>query len=377
MIKAALFMPAMRASGQNEGESMNRKGGVFMRVHLPGTGGMTMIENTFIDQLMPAASGDFVKIYLYLLRCVQEGRTDVTVSQVADALNYTEADVKRAMGYWQKLRMLDFDSEENERVPDAAEAKTAGSDSRSTAEEKAVTPAGGKITEFRAKSASREEIRSLIFVAENYLGRLLTPTEQRTLLYFMNDLGMDIDLIDYLLDYCVSKNHTSFHYIQKVAQNWTQKGIRTPEQARLEGDPYRREYFEIFRALGIQNRTPTPAETEFMDRWLDEYGFGTDLICLACERTILQIGKAQFSYTDSILRSWHESEVSSVPDVKKLDQLHMQTVRQVQDRQAASAGRMSAGRFVNFEPSGNDWDDLAMQIMDTQDTESLRKSQES
>ena len=64
-----------------------------MRVHLPGTGGMTMVENTFIDQFMPAASGDFVKIYLYLLRCVQDGQTDVTVSQVADALNYTEADV--------------------------------------------------------------------------------------------------------------------------------------------------------------------------------------------------------------------------------------------------------------------------------------------
>ena len=46
---------------------MSRKGGVFMRVHLPGTGGMTMVENTFIDQFMPAASGDFVKIYLYLL----------------------------------------------------------------------------------------------------------------------------------------------------------------------------------------------------------------------------------------------------------------------------------------------------------------------
>ena len=93
---------------------MIRKGGVFMRVHLPGNGGMTMIENTFIDRFMPAASGDFVKIYLYLLRCVQEGHTDVTISQIADALNYTEADVKRALGYWKRMRMLDFDDDEDE-----------------------------------------------------------------------------------------------------------------------------------------------------------------------------------------------------------------------------------------------------------------------
>ena len=366
---------------------MSRKGGVFMRVHLPGTGGMTMVENTFIDQFMPAASGDFVKIYLYLLRCVQDGQTDVTVSQVADALNYTEADVKRAMGYWQRMQMLDYDGDDHTQSGAAVDSARSVSQSApaaldDTAVEKPDTAAaGGKITEFRPaqpqKTPSREELRSLIFVAENYLGRLLTPTEQRTLLYFMTDLGMDSDLIDYLLEYCISNNHTSFHYIQKVAQNWISKGIRTPEQARREGSALRNEYYEIFRALGIQNRTPTPAEIEYMDRWLNEYAFTADLICQACERTILQIGKAQFSYTDSILRSWHENQVRSLADVKKLDELHAQTARQVQSRQSAVQRPAAAGRFVNFEPSGNDWDDLAMQIMETQNADPVRKSQES
>ena len=188
---------------------------------------------------------------------------------------------------------------------------------------------------------------------------------------------MDSDLIDYLLEYCISNNHTSFHYIQKVAQNWISKGIRTPEQARREGSALRNEYYEIFRALGIQSRTPTPAEIEYMDRWLNEYAFTADLICQACERTILQIGKAQFSYTDSILRSWHENQVRSLADVKKLDELHAQTARQVQSRQSAVQRPAAAGRFVNFEPSGNDWDDLAMQIMETQNADPVRKSQES
>ena len=340
-----------------------------MRVHLPAVSGMTMVENTFIDRFMPAASGDFVKIYLYLLRCVQEGHTDVTVPQVADALNYTESDVKRAMGYWKKMRMLDFDGEDDAEIP-AAEGPASESVMGSPAAEKTASgAAGGKITEFpqQLKTAlSKEELRSLIFVAETYLGRPLTSTEQRTLLYFANDLGMDVDLIDYLLDYCVSKNHTSFHYIQKVAQNWTEKGIRTAEQARREGDPFRREYHEIFRSLGLQGRSPTPSEMEYMDRWLDTYAFGTDLICMACERTILQIGKAQFSYTDSILRSWHESSVRSPGDVKVLDLQHEQAVRQARSRELSSARTTPAGKYVNFEPSGSDWNDLAMQVMQAQ-----------
>lgn len=368
---------------------MSRKGGVFMRVHLPGNGGMTMVENTFIDRFMPAASGDFVKIYLYLLRCVQEGHTDVTISQLADALNYTEADVKRALGYWKRMRMLDFDddSDSGDRMSagpvvmssGSVAAAPAGTASSGAASSDSVS-SGSKIMEFRPaqpqKSPSRDEISSVFFVAETYLGRLLTTTEQRTLLYFMTDLGMDADLIDFLLEYCVSKNHTSFHYIQKVAQNWYQEGIRTVEQARSEGSLFKNEYFEIFRSLGIQGRVPTPAETEYMDRWLDEYAFTTDLICKACERTILQIGKAQFSYTDSILRSWHENNVRSLPDVEKLDRLHAQTASQVQGRQAA-ARTASAGRFVNFEPSENNWDDLAMQVMQAQDADPMRKSQES
>ena len=367
---------------------MSRKDGVFMLVHLPKNGGVTMIENTFIDQFMPAASGDFVKIYLYLLRCSQNGRADVTVSQIADALNYTESDVRRAMGYWQRMNMLAMENEDGSAdaglsVSGAAGAGlsasgTAGAESIAEFSADDGRNAGAKIMEFRpAARAAKEDIRRLLFVAENYLGRPLAQSEQRTLIYFLNDLGMDIDLIEYLLEYCISRNHASFHYIEKVAQNWTQQGIRSVEQARREGSSVRKEYFTIFRALGIQDHAPTQIETEFMDRWLSEYALPTDVILLACQRTILQIGKAQFSYTDSILKSWHENGVQSVSDVQKLDRIHEETVRKVQSRQAPASRPAAAGGFVNFEHSGRDWDEIALQVMNAQEEAVSRKTQES
>lgn len=382
---------------------MRRKDGVFMLVHLPKNGGVTMIENTFIDQFMPAASGDFVKIYLYLLRCSQNGQADVTVSQIADALNYTESDVRRAMGYWQRMNMLALESEDGADAPSGTSAGTGmpvsgtagaslSSGTGSTAPFSAATQgsaeyaagaddgrnAGAKIMEFRpAARAAKEDIRRLLFVAENYLGRPLAQSEQRTLVYFLNDLGMDIDLIEYLLEYCISRNHPSFHYIEKVAQNWTQQGIRSVEQARREGSSVRKEYYTIFRALGIQDHAPTQIETEFMDRWLSEYSLPMDVILLACQRTILQIGKAQFSYTDSILKSWHENGVQSAADVQQLDRIHEETVRKVQSRQASAPRHAAAGGFVNFEHSGRDWDEIAMQVMNAQDEAASRKTQES
>ncbi len=341
---------------------MLKKGGVFMRVHLPSGGGMTMIENTFIDQLMPCSSGDFVKIYLYLMRCSQRGQSDVSVAQVADALNYTESDVTRAMGYWKKHECLDVVETEDEPSPAPVSQDTVS---------------GGKITEFRASAKStRDDLQNVVFVAENYLGRPLSQTEQNTLVYFLNDLGMDSDLIDYLLDYCISQNHTSFHYIKKVAQNWTSQGIRTVEQARREGSSFKNDYFSIFRTFGIQNHTPTPAEIEYMDRWMKDYALSMDVILEACRRTILQTGRAQFSYADSILQDWSRNKVASIEDVEALDRAHELSLKRISQEHAPALRTVSAGRFVNFTPSGTDWDDVAEKVMQAQEAQELR-SQES
>ena len=364
-----------------KGDSLSRKGGVFMRVHLPENGGVTMIENTFIDQFMPSSSGDFVKIYLYLLRCAQSGQTDISIAEIADALHYTESDVRRAMGYWQKQNCLDLVEDADQELSQEKDTTQVRNPEPAQKTEPDNAASGNKITEFRpAQKYSKDELRSLIFVAENYLGRPLSVSEQETLVYFITDLGMDIDLVDYLLDYCISMNHTSFHYIRKVAVNWAQQGISSVEQARKEGSSVRAEYYAIFRTLGIRDHEPTPAEKEYMDRWLVEYALSMELILLACRRTILQTGKARLSYADSILRSWNRSGVRTIADVEKLDQAHELTVSQAQASAQTAAGKYAGGgftgRFLNFEPSGTDWNAVADSVMRAQE-EQERVPQES
>ena len=56
--------------------------------------GATPVPDVFIDTYMAGASGEYVKVYLYLLRHQQE---EVSIGQIADALNHTEADVQRAL----------------------------------------------------------------------------------------------------------------------------------------------------------------------------------------------------------------------------------------------------------------------------------------
>ncbi len=72
----------------------------------------TYVPNTFIDKYMTHADGEFVKIYLYLLRCMNSPDTPFSISGTADKFDHTEKDVRRALKYWEKMRLLrlEFDS---------------------------------------------------------------------------------------------------------------------------------------------------------------------------------------------------------------------------------------------------------------------------
>ena len=67
----------------------------------------TFISNHFLDRYMPSANGEFVKIYLYLLRHACQEKTLLELSSIADVFNCTEADVLRALRYWKKTGILD------------------------------------------------------------------------------------------------------------------------------------------------------------------------------------------------------------------------------------------------------------------------------
>ena len=65
----------------------------------------TMIPNIFIDQYMCDANGEFVKVYLYIVRHMASSNT-ISISQIADDLNYTENDIIRSLNYWNEQQVI-------------------------------------------------------------------------------------------------------------------------------------------------------------------------------------------------------------------------------------------------------------------------------
>lgn len=100
---------------------------------------VTVITNEFIDEYMPTANGEYVKVYLYLLR--HEERP-VEIAEIADALNHTEADVKRALGYWEKAGVLVRGSESEQRQGTAMPDNQGQGDSAPPGSSQGAQPGG-------------------------------------------------------------------------------------------------------------------------------------------------------------------------------------------------------------------------------------------
>ena len=71
-------------------------------------GNTTVLENEFIDQYMTKANGEYVKVYLLILRHMNQATGMLSVSEMADLLECTEKDIHRALKYWQGQGLLDY-----------------------------------------------------------------------------------------------------------------------------------------------------------------------------------------------------------------------------------------------------------------------------
>lgn len=173
-----------------------------------------------------------------------------------------------------------------------------------------------ELIEDFAKNKDGDE---LIFYTQTLLKKNLTPNDLHILFGLKDWLKMSDTLIYFLIEYCAERNHTHLNYIEKIAIDWHEKRIETVEQAKDYLAAYPSHYYTVLKAYGIYNLAPIPAQIKMIDKWLKDYRLPLDLIVYACEKTILQAGKPELNYTDSILKAWQEKQLFSREQVDKAE----------------------------------------------------------
>lgn len=320
-----------------------------------------LVPYDFIDKYMAKANGEFVKVYLCLLRLKDE---DVSVSLLADRLEMTEKDVTRALKYWESQGLLGqagtaelSETAKPEKEDGAAEArKTAPAEKPIAAPAKPAETAGERRSypaDALLKLQAQEEFAFLITAAEQYLSRTLTRRDTDLLAYLYDELKLPGDLLEYLVEYCVERKPEDtakagfLRYMESVALGWHSEGIRTLQQAKDASRSFAEESRAVMKAFGISGRVLTEAERKRVTGWRKELGMSTEMIRAACERTMEAIHEPSFPYAEKILKSW-QSKGFTTPEAVKAQETNRKP-------EAAKSGKTARKSNFTYERV-NDYD---------------------
>ena len=486
---------------------------------------VTAVADEFIDHYMAAANGEYVKVYLYILRHQSE---PVSVDAVADALNHTESDVRRALAYWEKAGVL---LREETASPESGEA-----DVRAVADQTAASaalgqaaisgsPAGAAGVEAVAYVSGRgsagtgrgpeaysgaagagrgseayggsagtgrgpeayggaaasavqyadasagdgyepggrtycgfetvpgqsqrvpgkgwsgedrqpgagavparfcaaapqengfaaaqpasepssetarsvvtardqqearpakpvysvaqvnrlsgdEEFAQILYIAQKYMNKVFTPRDCQVFAYLYDTLKFSPELLEYLVEYCVQNGHVSVRYMETVAINWHEQGFKTPDEAKEYAEGFNNDAFSVMKAFGLNDRRPATEEQKMITKWFREYGFGRELVLMACNRTISAIHTPSFRYADKILSDWKLAGVRTRADVEAMDEKRTKARAQGGNGQTQGSrgpggqnggqgdgGRRKSNQFHNFKQRDTDYDALVL-----------------
>lgn len=353
------------------------------------TNDATVVSNRFIDEFMKDANDAQLKVYFYLIRMLNANLA-TSITDIADKFNHTETDVIRSLKYWERMKLLHLEYDEQDNItgihiqdldkmptaeivplaprkstpaPAPKQAKSAPKQAQASA---ASVPPTAKVEEAR-HTYSLDEVKAykkdddfarILFVSEQYLQRPLTPSDIQTFLYLYDGLHLSADLMDYLVEYCVSRHKTSRFYIESVALDWANANITTIEQAKSHASRYEKAVYTILKALGNSNM-PTEDEAKMIQKWINTYAFSQDIILEACRRCVLATNNNRLSYADSILTNWYNNQVHHLSDIEVLDNTHAK-------KTTAKAESKTSGKpntFNQFEQRSYDFDALEKELL--------------
>jgi len=353
------------------------------------------VPRVFIDKYMADANGEFVKVYLFLLRCMgSRASSDCSISAIADHFNYTEKDILRALKYWEKVGVLSIEVNDRNQLTGVCFKDLTGGVQHSSntitvskeeptaiasgfaeapiteVSTEPVKPARTKKTNTNKKReytldevkafTNNHEVSELLFIIETYLKHPLNSTEMNTVFFWYDGLKFSGELIEYLVEYCITNGHSSLRYMDKVAMGWAENGIDSIEKAKDHVSVRSKAYYSIMKAFGISGRNLADSEIVFVNKWSKEFAFDIEIIQEACKRTISATQKPSFEYADTILTNWHNQNVHTLKDIAALDEAFNKSKRTAAPTQATTAKR---NKFNNFEQRTYDFDKLEKMLL--------------
>lgn len=314
--------------------------------------GFTPVSNIFIEKYMPQARGEFIKIYLLLLKYNISGELGVSSSILASSLNLLESDIMNALHYWSDLgliKLVPIDKMGNFNIEFLDLAEDTDKSSKQI-----------DLLEALDSSNTKDMLKDI----EVLLGRPLSPNEMSLYLNWQNEFGFSSELILILIEYCVSKGKIDHRYIEKVALGWHAQKISTVEQAQNLIKKTEDKWINIRKILsylGINNTDIMKPQQDMIEKWILTYKFSKEVVFKACDICFERLNRADFKYIDGILSNWNKNNIRTLEDIALKDNKPNQN--SAFQKNSYNNNSAVSNKFNNFEPRQYDYDSLEKKLL--------------
>lgn len=269
----------------------------------------TPISNIFIDEYLPYADGNFVKVYIYgLKQALYNG--NINSESMSKKLSLLETDIVKAWNYWQEKGLLKYTKNDNAIDVHFINLSSYNIHSKSAF----YTP--DKID----LKMNNPLVKDMFDNIQKLLGKTLSQMEISMYISWLEEYLFSPEVVMLLIEYCKSKNKTDTRYLEKVALNWHNLNIKTIDDAQKQIKKHEEKYNKyrlVLDFLGLKENDLMKPQQEFLDKWFEKWQFNIELVLEACRICSIKFNEPNFNYIDGILSNWYEGGIKSLKDLEK------------------------------------------------------------
>lgn len=259
----------------------------------------TEIDNIFINDYLPYAQSDFVKVYVYCLYLSSNGDSpDNDLEKICKILNMAELDVMNALKYWENEGLLHLYGDPCQVM---------------------LYPLKNAISQNHKWSKSKYEDFNLM-MQDIKSGAMILPNEYSAYYETMEEYHIDTSAFLLIAKFCVSQKGGSvgYKYITTVAKNWAQEGAHTEEDVSKKIEEFEQsldKVSEVVKALKSK-RKATFEDRQFYKKWTEELGFEHNVILFVAKN--IHISPTIYRL-DSKLLNYFELKLYSVKEIDSFE----------------------------------------------------------
>lgn len=282
--------------------------------------GDTPIENIFINDYMPGADGNFVKVYLmgYKLAKDTGGLKNYEFNLLADLLGLIESDVMRAWDYWEKIGIIKKEYEQDNSY------SIEFLNLKQLYIENIYSVPAQEPEEKKDQNSILDDakIANLLSTADYYMRSPLSVANKQLVASWRDLYNMPVEIIEEAFWYSTEmKKKYSVKYVEAVVRNWSQNNIRTLEDIENSYREHDERYYRFMKIkdkIGISSKNYNEVDFNLVNSWFEKYNISMDLAMAACEKCI-NTNNPNLGYLNKILMNWQEKGITEVSQIAELD----------------------------------------------------------